>query len=465
MDNAEGILAAPTVASVLNEAIQELNTDAPPKSEEFASEEDSSPERKRPRIRKGENVKPTALQHRYTRQVRNRKAANYTLVDQMSKLVAWTWLPGRDRATCPPIVDLRSPRLLTMDRFPDSEGAPCTRIGITMHRCNISRNNRVGYACADNIEMFKDFSLMPKFKAGGLALDSRNEEVFRTALELDYHMEMVAQGKVEPVNSFDPPQVLVGFPVHYLPTPEWKAPMQDAVRAVLQPDAPTLKCLLSPGGLVVDVVDTNDGFKAVNIESQGNLILVKMPNWAVLAQNVRKQAVVAKGQPLAELPRSTFNNMKEITGRYPFKSLEWLERRLLDEMTEMVTVEEEVFNKQTGQRTAQDMTWRCVPSQFVQTQMGRAVRFFMDFRRHLGRRIHKQDAFERDSWSENPNQARIDVMQFPTRPTVKDLQFADGPVEKDATWVADLMSQGPDVPWAGRLGLRGVTDAHSYTVS
>jgi hypothetical protein len=429
--------------------------DAPPESTpEFGVYEESRGPRKRKRFRQGENVKPTPLQMRYFRQLRDRRQNRPELLEAMSRMVAWTWMPGKDRKACPPVVDLRDPRLVVMDRFP-AENSLQTQIGLAMYRATIAKPGIVTYGSPGNLEMFKDFSIRPHFRAGGLCLDSRNEDVFRTGLALDQAMEQVALGKLDPVTTFDPPQCLFGFPQHYVPHPEWRGPMQDAVLRALRPDGALLRCLQSPGGTVVGVTEAPGGFRLVNVEKDGNLIQVKVPVFAILSDVARNGGNTQQGEPLADLPRGEFAGIKDVTARYPFRSLEWLEQRIMEELTETISVEEEVYDRQTKARTLAMTTWRCVPSQFVQTQMGRAVRFFLDMRQHLGRKGWTIDSFERDVYSENPHQVRIDVRVFDERPTVQDLQFTDSLDLKSRTWDASLLATPTDAAWASRIRNHG----------
>jgi hypothetical protein len=316
-----------------------------------------------------------------------------------------------------------------------------------MYRTTITNQGVVVYADPDNVEMFKDFSIRPHFRAGGLCLDSRNEEVFRTALALDSTMECVARSKLDPITCFSPPPCLFGFPRHFIPHPEWRVPMQDAVLKALHPDSTTMRCLLSPGGLICDVIEHSNSFRTINMEQSGNLIQISLPNWVILNDNTKKGNTIQKDYPLADLPRGNFDRIKDVTQKYPFSGLDWLERRIMDELTEILSVEEEVYDKQTQQRKRMTTTWCCVPSRFVQTQMSRVVRFFLDFRKHLGRKIHTIDSFENDLWTVQQKQARIEVAQFNECPTVKDLQFDDSVDDKNGSFYADLLSTSAGGAW------------------
>jgi hypothetical protein len=432
--------------------------DAPPDSapEFYAEECQPSPKKqKRHRHRKGENEKPTPLQMRYQRQVRDGRAHKPELVEAMSGMVAWTWIPGKDRQAFPPVVDVRDPRLLVMDRFPaEPRGFP-KQIGLAMYRSHVTDQAVVTHG-GPAVEMFKDFSIRPHFRAGGLCLDSRNEEVFRTALAMDQAIELVARGKFDAVKTFTPPRCLFGFPTHFQPRPEWRGPMHQEVIRKLQIGSPSLRYLLSPGGTVLGVQEGRDAFRTIVIEKEGNLIQIRVPNWLILADVVRQGGVTLEGQPLADLPRGNYSKIQDVTHRYPFKSLEWLERCIMDELTEIITVNEVVFDKRTDTRTPIQSTWRCVPTEFVQTQMGRAVRCFLDMRGHLGRKGYSIDPFERDVYSENPHEAQINVMRFDHRPTVKDLQFGDGADGDHKIWSADLLGTPDGAAWAPRCSQRGV---------
>lgn len=446
-----------SIEAVMAEGLKEL-LDAPPQSNEFDNEEESAFWRKRHRRRKGENEKPTPLQLRYKRQLRDGRLQQPRLLEEMSKLVAWTWLPGKDRKDCPPVVEFRDPRLMVMDRFPCEPDGLATQIGLTMYRTSIPKSGITSYGGPQSVEMFKDFSIRPHFRAGGLCLDSRNEEVFRAALALDHAMELVARGKKAPVSTFDPPPVLFGFPRHIMPIPEWRQPMQEAVLGKLHPNSPVLRCLLSPGGVVVDVADMDEEFRSINIEKSGAMIHIKVPKWVILSETTRKGSLTTEGQPLGDLPRATASKIQEINARYKFPTMDWLERRILDELTEFLTISEEVYDKQTGGRVPSQTTWRCLPSQYVQHQAGRAVRFLIDFRKHLGRTSHSIDAFERDQWSENPHHVRVDVCKFDAQPVVQDLVFSDTN-GKHTTWHADLMTAPVEAAWASRIPMRGAVAA------
>jgi hypothetical protein len=318
-----------------------------------------------------------------------------------------------------------------------------------LYRVTIDRPALVRYGGANNVEMFKDFMIRPHYRAGGLALDSRNEEIFRQALALDQAMEMVGRGKIQPSEGFDPPPVLLGFAHGYTPDPEWRGPMQEAVLRTFNPDTPPLRCLRSPGGKIMSIAD-RDGFRIIHIEREGNTTLLKMPPWAILDSKTVPGALAPEGQLLADLPRAVYSRVKEVTGRYPFRSLEWLEHRILDEYTETISVEENVFNKETKQRSATTTTWRCIPLFLVSGQIGRAHRFFLDFRRHLGRQMYTFDTCERDIFSLDDKQTRVDVCRFAHPPCTTDLQFGDG-----VTWMADLMALPANSAWDSRLYLRG----------
>lgn len=443
-------------ASVLSGIQEAMDTSSEAKS--FVDGELQYP-RYRQRHKKGENGRLSLLQTRYQRQIRE-SARNAELVDRMSRMVAWTWMPGRDRRECPPLVDLRDPRLLVMDRFPDSQDGPAMNIGLTMFRSTINKQGVVTYAAPSNVEMFKNFALRPHYRAGGLCLDSRNEEVFRQALALEQAMELVAKEKLEPVQTFQPPQCMFGFPLHFHPIPEWRAPMQDAVRRQLQPSAATLRCLLSPGGKIVDLVENYDGFRTINIEKDGSLIQLRIPNWTILPSTTRVGESVMEGFPLADLPREDFATIKDVTRKYPFKGLEWLERRIMDDLGEILTVEEDVWDHQTKTRMPSKTTWRCFPSQYVQNQMHRAVRFFLDFRYHLGRKTYGIDGTGEDIWTTDQHKARIDVAVFDARPAAESVVFLDGQENRPA-WYADLLSIAPMplAPWAVQCEHRGLSMA------
>jgi hypothetical protein len=435
-----------TLEDFIGDGLQEL-LDAPPEPLTEIISKEQPQQKRRQRKRKGENIRPTPLQMRYQRQLRDYRTNNPELVDSLSKLVAWTWIPGKDRLECPPVVDFREPRLLVMDRSTLEEDGPSAKIGLTMYRTTITNQGVVVYADPDNVEMFKDFSIRPHFRAGGLCLDSRNEEVFRTALALDSTMECVARSKLDPITCFSPPPCLFGFPRHFIPHPEWRVPMQDAVLKALHPDSTTMRCLLSPGGLICDVIEHSNSFRTINMEQSGNLIQISLPNWVILNDNTKKGNTIQKDYPLADLPRGNFDRIKDVTQKYPFSGLDWLERRIMDELTEILSVEEEVYDKQTQQRKRMTTTWCCVPSRFVQTQMSRVVRFFLDFRKHLGRKIHTIDSFENDLWTVQQKQARIEVAQFNECPTVKDLQFDDSVDDKNGSFYADLLSTSAGGAW------------------
>ncbi len=451
--------AGRSAESVLAEALREALSAPTDLQTEVLSEDGSGQEQHtHRRHRKGENVTPTPLQRQYQRQVRDGRAARPELVDNMARLAAWTWIPGKDRKACPPIVDLRDARLMVMDRFPAELDGPCDRIALSMYRSAITKQGCVSYASPANIEMFKDFSIRPHFRAGGLCLDSRNEDVLRTALALDQAIELVARGKLDPVQTFVPPPVLFGFPRHYVPTVEWQTPMMEAVCKVLHPEAPVLKCLQSPGGTVTSIISERNDTKTIVMEQSGRRINIRVPSWLAILPHTQPGSQVAAGVPLADLRRGVYS-IEEMKKAHPFPVLLWLEHRIMEELTEVISVNEEVYDKQTKARRAITTTWCCVPSQFVvQTQVGRAVRFFLDFRQHLGRRKHTIDLNENDVWSTDNHQARIDVCAFPSRPTVKDLQFSDSEDEKKRMWHADLMTAPDGAVWSPRCPLRGVAD-------
>ena len=214
--------------------------------------------------------RPTPLQFRYDRQVRETRRIRPELINAMSNLVAWTWLPGQDRQVCPDFVSIRDPRLVTMDRFPDRPGAQPNHIGLSVYRISVTKRGCIQHGGSNNCEMFKDLFFRPHAGAGGVCLDSRNETILRAALTLDWAMECTARGWMPPCKTFDPPQVYHGFNHHYSPNPdEWRPAMQDAMRQVFHPDSPHLKCLLSPGGTITSINDVDGPFKAVTIERNG----------------------------------------------------------------------------------------------------------------------------------------------------------------------------------------------------
>lgn len=407
--------------------------------------------------RRDEPTRDTPLQARYQQQLRNSVNIRHQLAARMARIVAYTWMPGRDRKTCPSIVSVRDARLLTMDRYPGTSSNDYS-IGLTMYKTTVDRAGRICYAGPDNIEMFKDFSLRPAYKAGGTALDSRNEDVFRAALELDLMIELTATGKINPADFFDPPTVLAAFPHDYAPRPEDKAAMHERVVAMLKQEASHLRCLLSPGGRINCVLDNRDGFRTIKIESGGKITAVRVPMWVTLADGIVDGAETKEGQPLGDLPRGNFVTAKEVAASYPLPSIEWLQKRIMDEQTETITLEEESWDQDTGAFKKQTNTWKCLPAKFVQTQSGRAARHFLDFRGQLGRYHHSIDTLGNDVWTKHDSQVKVDTLEFAARPMEEDMCFTDAPDLQDRSWYADLMSHHPSVPWFNRLGVRGIHD-------
>lgn len=443
-----------SVVDVLREANEELKQESTKEiSQTINYSELNQFEKRKRRKYIGENIKPTPLQVRYQRQIRTSRNSQPDLVKKMSNLVAWTWLPGRDRVQCPPIIDIRDARLLTIDRFPDEINGLPYRIALSMYRTRVSKYSRICHAGPNNLEMFKDFSFRPHYGAGGLCLDSRNEEVFRTALALDMVMELAVKGKANIVSSFDPPMVLYGFPSFYVPKPEWRAPMQQALVKALQPGAPVMHCFTSPGGLIIKITETADGFRNISIEREGNLIQIRIPIWAPLNQGIQQGVVTSGGQPLADLPRDNYIYAREITSKYPLRGLEWLEQRIIEELSEFVTVEETILDKQNKQLKRVMNTWRCIPAPYVTFQGGSALRFFLDMRTHLGRDNYEIDATGKDTWKKEPHKVRIDVC---TRENNYNLRFdSKGGIVR---WNADMMTQPVNAKWLDYCANRGNTN-------
>lgn len=405
----------------------------------------------------------TPLQKRYIEQLDD--SARQAILPDMDRCVAWTWLPGKYRKDCPELIDLREPRLLVMDRYPDRVGQPCEHIALSLYAVSVDRSqpiSQIVFGGPSNMQMFKDFSLQPYFHAGGLCLDSENEDVFRAALALDQAIELTARGKLAPVDTFTPPTILFGFPKHYVPVPDWQA-LQVVVRQRLHPSSPVMRCLLSPGAIVRDISIRNN-IRSIKLEREGNTIQVNIPVGLPLAYATRLGNTVADGQPLADLPRKDYATIKEMEETVPFPLIEWLERRCLDELTELVTVEEEVIDRNTSQRKKRQTTWRCVPYPFAQNQGDRAVRFFLNMKNHLGRKIYSMDNQSRDTWTEDSTKARIDVIQLPAVPSYKDLRFS-GERDDSGAWYADFITQPRFAPWANKCSARGYLEEGDPGVS
>jgi len=432
-----------------------IATDAPlDEDSEFDTEEENDTSSKLPWWRKGDCVRPSALQKRYQKQIKSGRQVYSVYTKELDKMVAWTWMPGLDRQTCPPIVNLRDARLIVMDRFPDEHDSH-THIALSMYRSTIDKHGCVTYAGPSNVEMFKDLSLRPYKGAGGLILDSDNEDVLRTALLLDKEMRLVQRNCVQPTDTFDPPQVLIGFPYTYHPLPEWKAPMKAAVKEAFSQGSSVLKYLLSPGGSIVDVTESINGFRTIKINLHGHLHIRKIPSWVIIQPNVQKDAVIKEGDPLGDLPRKTMNKITDLTSQYPFPSIEWVMRRILDDCTETYDVEENMYDQRAQAYRKQQMRWTLVPHKYVQTQTHRATRYYMDFRAHLGRQRYVDAA---SNCVTIADQCKMFVKRFPSRPCVDDLKFRDHLSEKEATWFADMITQPQSAPWTSKCKLRGIVN-------
>jgi hypothetical protein len=336
-----------------------------------------------------------------------------------------------------------------MDRFPDRPNAVSAHIGVAVYRISVTKNGGIKHGGEANCEMFKDLFFRPHPGAGGLSLDSGNETILRAALTLDWAMECVARGWMSSVDSFSPPQVYFGFNPHYNPNPdEWRPAMQDAVRHAFHPDSLSLKYLLSPGGKIASITSVEGLFNDVNVQTDNGLSSVRIPTWCKLAEHTRCDNYVAEGVPLADLPRQVFNTSSEVGARFSHTTLRWLRKRILDQVTEMVTVEEGSIDRFTNQRSTQSVTWQCIPSQYVAGQVGRASRQFLDLRSHRGCGLPAVDFEQTKNCENHPLDPTVFVWEFDRRPTFRDVQFSDDPANKgNGSWSADLMAL-PIKPWS-----------------
>jgi hypothetical protein len=374
-----------------------------------------------------------SLQTCYQRQVAQRKGPPW-LLESMSKMVAWTWLPGKHRTECPDIVELKDARLLTMDRFAASPNTVGDRCALTLFHLSIDTSALVYFANPDAVDLFKDFSINPYNKASGLILDSKNEEIFRQALDLDAAMEMTAREKTPPTATFTPPKILLGFSHDFEPTPSWVPAMVEAARKQFHPEATRLKCLLSPGGRI-SAITRGDCFQTIHFERNGYAIQVQVPVWIRLDPAVQLGNTMEEKQPLGDLPRAIYFSDAELMERYNWPIFDnWLVHRIFEEATTMVPIEEIIF--ENGASHTVKNVWRCLPIGFVTKQLHQSSKAFVDFRQHLGRKVCFTDDVGTEIMDIDPTQVRCDVRVLPHVPSPAQLQFGDG-----VTWVADLMCQ------------------------
>lgn len=386
--------------------------------------------RKRP---SQERLQTEDLDNMYRLQIQE----NTDNVDAMAKMLAYTWMGGNgDKMS--PLVRIEDARLLTLDRFSSQLGEVGDRIALVMYAPSVSSRGLISYACNENIQLTKDFSMRPRAYGQKLILDSAKTSVFSNALALDNAMRMVANGKLKPVPRFDPPPVLLGFPLNYKIEVEWNKDMCDEVMRVFRPDQPVLTCFKSPGGIVRCARDEN-GFRVYGLEQEGNLLYKYIPTWATKRYAINVGDVTAAGQVIGDIPRESFSTMREIRERYALKAIEWIEAAIVDEYTEHVTVNE---NHYTGTVERQ---WNVIPLRFVKKQFLKSTRCFLDMHKHLGRTYITDNGVE--TVKDVP---RIDVCVFDRYPTASDFI-----IHNPGEWMADfskLHIHYPDV--AARFELR-----------
>ncbi len=396
-------------------------------------------------------VKYSPLQKRYIRQVRSNPENDYEDYD-LARFVAWTWLPGRDRISCPPFVPLRDARLLTMDRFPSEYDGPPNHIALTLFRPTLTQSGCVKYAGPYNTDIFKDFSVPPFHGAVGHILDATNTAVFEAALALDRSIRYASKGKMPTTGLFEPPDLMICFPFHYLPTVEWNCnAMQTAILKALHPSGKLLNYFVSPGGYVKDVLEPQDGFKVISILHNGKEINFTLPEWCPVASGVVHGRVMLEGEALADLPRMELT-WREAVNKFSVPGLEWLASRILDEHMEILPFTEHVANREEQRIDQVEKVWRCIPSRFVKRQIRNSTRQYFDMRNHLGRVSYKP---QEDDYTIDTEQSRIDIMEFSDRPLKENLEFYGDADAAECSWSAELATVNTNVGWAYYLRHRG----------
>lgn len=403
----------------------------------------------------------SVLQARHDEQIGFNADNSYTSITDLSKYVAWTWIPGRDRKVCPPLVDLRDARLLVMDRFSDEPDALPTRIGLSMFRPYIEPSASVVHASPTSVLVFKDFSLRPFPRAKKLVLDAENVEAFETGLDLDRDIRLAAKNLIPTVDTFSPPEVLFAFAENYRPIASRNAAMLARIIEAFHPDSSPLSTFISPG-MYVNSIGCNHGKTTVSYTTANGPSVLYLPDWLEVEECVRAGENIPKGVVFADLPRENFSTVeaREVFNSLSEYDLAWLEDCVLDHVTEFHHITEEYEPLQAGHdlsagHSRLSYRFRFVPAQYVPHQLDRVSRIYMDFRSHLGRNHPHCTDDSVMSYDVNEYQVAVNVMQFPNQPTIKACTFNQQADGEAAVWRANLLETSPDAPWSNIVDHRG----------
>lgn len=395
----------------------------------------------------------------FQRQVRWRAKHRPDLVEAMATTVAMTILPGDHQANFDqlltprtangketprvPLVNIRFPRLMVAYRFPEGTD-PHSGIAVVGYKMSVGRDGKVRYGGVGNAEFAKNAAIKPHPGARAAAIDPNRDAVLLDAtLALDWAMECAVTGRLETVEEFRLPPVLFGFPTSYDVRPETTEAMRTRLQRTFTVGGPSLRAFVAgQGGQVLSITDLPGGRKNLNMEVLGNLMQVRIPRWAVLQPTVLKGAVLAPGTLLADVPRFEDPNVETI--RSAVGDVEWVLRRLLDEATETVVIDDKVYNKASQRLVVEPRTWKCVPAELVPGQVTRAVGKYLDLRGFLGRELPDQNDTTRDRTLTYSNEAIIQVKQLD--------QTVTGGIglrqeSSDSSWSLDLGWLGPDFAW------------------
>ncbi len=403
----------------------------------------------------------TTLQARHDEQIGLNKGTSYISVGDLAKHLAWTWIPGRDRKVCPPLVDLRDARLLVLDRFSVEPGALPSRIGLTMFKSYINPDASVVHASPQSVLKFNDLSLRPFSGARKLILDADNVEVFETGLDLDQAVRHATAGDLPLVDTFTPPEVLFAFPENYKPVASRNAAMLNKIRQSFHPDASPLQSFVSPG-MYINSVSSTRGKTTVSYNTGREVKLMYLPDWLEVEGCVKQGETLPKGVVFADLPRNDFSEseMRDTLNSLSDYDRAWLEDCVLEDETEFHNIVEDHENRQPRLDLAPRprslaYRFRCVPGKYVPEQMHMVRRIYLDFRPLLGRSQPIYEDGRLQYYDTNDHQVAINVMRFPEQPTIEECTFglqADG---EPPVWSANLLETHNLAPWRDFVAYRG----------
>jgi len=387
------------------------------------------------------------LQHIYDAQAEEHSSYSKELLDKMSRHVAWTIIPGRDRQDCPDDVDLWDARLVTLDRFPGNDEDVPRHAALGVYHMSVARSGTIRYGGSSNCEMFKDLSYRPFPGGTGLCLDADNRTIFKLALALNWAIEQAALGRLKVDAVFSPPRVHFAFRDTYTIEAEWRPAMMDAIKTRLRPEGPPLRCFVTSGGKVSSVSQNGLGFIKLVIDGGAKSHTIEVPTWAKIVPGVEIGAELPEGALVADLPRGDFISIAEITKVYAPPALWWLQRRIIEDVTREIQADSVVVDRETNARELITLNYRCAPAELVRGQVGRADRYFLDMRGELA--SSALPLIYDDCSEEMALPTRVHVQAFPSRPSYDDALFFSKP-DKYGTiaWMADLMSLPENASWA-----------------